>query len=252
MTEEYFNIRYEFDREEVLSAIDRQLKEPASSYICVADGVVLSMVHRDQEYRNAVNGGMFTICDSSYVPLYLKWIYGTRHNQYCGSDIFSDVVEMKKYRQCFIGATDDILEGLRDSVSRIDPSVGGMLFMSLPFRNVDDFDYPGIARQIEHADPDIIWLALGAPKQEMFAKRLQPYLHRGVIIPVGAVFGFFSGTGVERAPEWMVKSHLEFLYRVMREPGKQIRKCWLIVRSLPSIFLEEYRRKYNGRNSGRQ
>ena len=81
----YFNIRYEFDRDAVWQRIDQQVKKEEADYICVADGVILNIANRDTEYLKIVNGGMFSICDSSYVPLYLKWIYGKRYEQYCGN-----------------------------------------------------------------------------------------------------------------------------------------------------------------------
>ena len=70
--ETYFNIRYEFDRKAVHQSVDTRLNEPGSDYICVADGVILNTANRFPEYLQVVNGGMFAICDSSYVPLYIK------------------------------------------------------------------------------------------------------------------------------------------------------------------------------------
>ena len=77
----YFNIRYELDKESVHHCIARQINKGAD-YICVADGVILNIANRNPEYLEVVNGGMFSICDSSYVPLYLKWIYGRKYQQY--------------------------------------------------------------------------------------------------------------------------------------------------------------------------
>lgn len=74
--ENYFNIRYEFDKRAVLQAIDEALLLGKPGYICVSDGVILSTVNRDPDYRQVVDGAMFSICDSGYVPLYLRWIYG--------------------------------------------------------------------------------------------------------------------------------------------------------------------------------
>lgn len=70
--ENYFNIRYEFDRQAVLRAIDEALLLGTPGYICVSDGVILSTVNRDPDYCNVVDGSMFSICDSGYVPLYLR------------------------------------------------------------------------------------------------------------------------------------------------------------------------------------
>ena len=87
---------------------------------------------------------------------------------------------------------------------------------------------------------DIIWVALGAPKQEIFMSKLKPYLKRGVMIAVGAVFKFYSGgADVKRAPEWVVKAHLEFVYRIFSEPKKQIKRCAWILVTLPGLLLNE-------------
>jgi len=74
----FFNIKYEFDKQDILQALENVQK----GYICVADGVVMSTANRDNNYLNAVNGGLFSICDSSWVPLYIKAIYGISYEQY--------------------------------------------------------------------------------------------------------------------------------------------------------------------------
>ena len=84
--------------------------------------------------------------------------------------------------------------------------------------SVEEFDYANIAKEIETDEADIIWIALGAPKQEYFMDRLKPHLKRGVMIAVGAVFKFYSGVEARRAPKWIIKWHLEFVYRIFREP----------------------------------
>lgn len=240
----YFNIRYEFDRGEVHKAIARRVEMPGGDYVCVADGVILNEVNRNPEYLDVVNGGMFSICDSSYVPLYIRWIYGKRYEQYCGSEIFADIVASRKYRMIFLGTQQPILDGLRENLMKFNPDVKDMKFVELPFRAVKDFDYPAIARMIEEDGADIIWVALGAPKQEYFMSLLKPHLSHGVMIAVGAAFKFFSGVDSSRAPEWMVRHHLEFVHRLTSEPRKQFRRCFHIVRTLPGLLYHEWRNKH--------
>lgn len=239
----YFNIRYEFDRSEVHRAIARKIQSGESGYICVADGVIVTAVQRDAAYRGVVDGSMFAICDSGFVPLYLRWIYGKRYEQYCGAQIFQDIVRSGNYRMCFLGTSHETLCGLRRTLTAWNPKVAGMLFMDLPYRRVEDFDYPAIARMVEEDGADIIWVALGAPKQEVFMSLLRPHLRRGVMIAVGAVFKFYSGTDERRAPEWMVRMHMEFVFRILSEPKKQLRRCWGILTTLPSLLYGEWRRK---------
>ncbi len=238
----YFHVNYEMDRGKVHDAIGDAVRQGRADYICVADGVVLNMANRDAEYMRAVNGGMFVICDSSYVPIYLRLIYGRKYSQYCGADIFKDIVGSRKYRMMFMGTSDRTLAGLRDTISGWNPDVRTMEFYELPFRTVDGFDYADIARRVEESGADIIWVALGAPKQELFMARLKPHLKRGVMIAVGAVFKFYSTTEERRAPKWMVRGHMEFVFRIMQSPKKQLSRCGWIIRTLPGMLWEEWRR----------
>ena len=162
--EQYFNINYEFDKQSVFSSIDRQLQTSSPGYICVADGVILNTANRKPDYLEVVNGSMFSICDSSYVPVSLRWRYGIERKQYCGSEIFMDIIRQKKYRMFFMGTSKGILQGLSHHLSQIDERINGMTFYELPFCNVEDFDYPGIAQMIDEDGAEIIWVALGSRK----------------------------------------------------------------------------------------
>ncbi|WP_417004671.1 WecB/TagA/CpsF family glycosyltransferase, partial [Akkermansia sp.] len=241
--ETYFSIRYEFDRERVFQRMDGVLRSGGKGYICVADGHVLSEVQRNREYRKVLGGALLTICDSGWVPVYLKWLLHADRPQYCGAQIFHDVIAMKKYRMMFLGGTRDTLDALRRTLVREDPRVGYMPFEELPFCAADEFDYGAIAARINEYLPDIIWISLGAPKQEVFMNRLCPHLQRGIMVAVGAVFHFAAGGRIRRAPDWMVACKLEFLYRIFNEPRKQMKRCWKIISVLPWIFIREKQRQ---------
>lgn len=241
--EQYFNIRYEFDRKSVITAIDKQLQCRDSNYICVADGVILNTANRNREYLKVVNDGMFSICDSGFVPIYIKWLYGYKRKQYCGSEIFKDIICCRKYKMIFIGTSKTILDGLRQNIKSWNPDITSMTFLELPFKKVEEFDYPTIAQTVTADKAEIIWIALGAPKQEYFMNRLKPYLPYGVMIGVGAAFKFFSGIEAKRAPKWMIKLHMEFIYRIYREPRKQLKRCGWIIVTLPWLLYHEWKHK---------
>ena len=241
--ENYFNIRYEFDKQRVWKYIDDRIAANVPGYICVADGVVVDNVLRNQKYRNTVNGCMFAICDSGWIPIYLHWIYGIDRKQYCGPMIFKDLVTQGKYRMIFMGTNQKTLDRLQRELSNMNPAVKDMTFYELPFKRVEEFDYLTIAKIIEEDRAEIIWVALGAPKQDYFMQLLERQLKRGVMIGVGAAFNFYSGAGEKRAPEWITKSHVEFIYRIIQNPKKQIKRCWGIVTSLPILLWQEWRRK---------
>ena len=243
MSQNFFNINYEFDREAVHRAIAERIERCEPGYICVADGVILDTANRNPEYREVVNGSMFSICDSSYVPLYIRLIHGIKLKQYSGFEIFDDIVRSRRYRMMFLGASSEVLEALQKNLEERNPDVRDMNFFELPFCEADGFDYPEIARMVDEDGAEIIWVALGAPKQEYFMNRLLPHLSRGVMIAVGAAFKFHSGLKVNRAPEWMVRHHLEFMHRIWKEPRKQVARCASIISSLPRILAGEIRKK---------
>ena len=242
--ETYFQIRYEFDPAAVHAGIRKALAKNQSAYICVADGNILTMVHRDAAYRATVGESLFSICDSGWVPLYLRQLYGIDRKQYCGAQIFRDIITAGAYRMAFLGTDTATHADLRSAISAWNPAVADMPFTELPFCTVENFDYPAIAASLEQQEVDIIWVALGAPKQEQFMQRLRPHLRRGVMLGVGAVFNFYSGH-IRRAPALIVRLHLEFAWRLLTEPRKQFRRCWRIVTTLPAI----YRRELSNRNA---
>ena len=241
--ENYFNIRYEFDKQEVWKKIDEQIVSNQPNYICVADGNVVSRVQNQPYYKEVVNSSLFSICDSGWVPLYLRWIYGIRREQYCGPMIFKDLVKQARHRMFFMGTNQATLDSLKTELIKWNPEIANMTFYELPFKSVRDFDYEKIANMVNQDGADIIWVALGAPKQDYFMHLLQPHLNRGVMLGVGAAFNFYSGLGEKRAPKWVRKCHVEFIYRIFQSPKKQIQRCFMILVTMPKMFWQEWKRK---------
>jgi N-acetylglucosaminyldiphosphoundecaprenol N-acetyl-beta-D-mannosaminyltransferase len=241
---EYFGIQYEFDKNAISQSIDQLLGQDGKGYVCVADGVVLSNAGTDPYYRSVLNSSLFSLCDSGWVPLYIRLIYGEVYRQYSGSELFMDVIKQQKYNMIFLGGTQDILHPLRSRLSQVDRRIATMPFVALPFCDAKDFDYEYIAQIVNYAHPDIIWVGLGAPKQEEFMYRLAPHLKRGIMLGVGAVFKFFSGIHyLRRAPNWMVSCKIEWLYRLLSEPDKQIKRIKQIIKLTPGILLKEFKKK---------
>ncbi len=82
-----------------------------------------------------------------------------------------------------------------------------------------DEDQPEILERINAARPDVLFVALGNPKQELWMGRNAAKLRVGVMIGVGGTFNFIAGR-VRRAPKWVQKSGLEWIYRIIQEPGR--------------------------------
>lgn len=242
--EEYFGIRYCFEKDEVHKQIDNLISESKKGYICVADGVTLSMSYRNKKLKEVLSNSAITICDSGWVPIYLKSIYGIKREQYSGSDFLMDIVNQKKHKLYFLGTSNDVLLALKNKLVEKDPNLSQAEYQELPFMDVSEFDYKQIAKQINEANPDIIFVSLGMPKQEFFMYNLIPHINRGVMAGVGAAFKFHSGlSNQKRAPKWMIKAKIEWVHRIFSEPKKQIKRCSLIFATMPFVFLQEMKKK---------
>ena len=102
-----------------------------------------------------------------------------------------------------------------------------------------DEDQPEIIARINAAKPDILFVALGNPKQELWMGRNAAKLEVGAMIGIGGTFNFIAGR-VKRAPRWVQKSGLEWIYRIIQEPGRLwkryayglVKFSWLSARAL--------------------
>jgi len=102
-----------------------------------------------------------------------------------------------------------------------------------------DEDQPEIVERINAAKTDLLFVALGNPKQELWMGRNAAKLRVPVMIGVGGTFNFIAGR-VKRAPKWMQKSGLEWVYRIIQEPGRLWRRyayglvkfSWLSLRAV--------------------
>ena len=84
-------------------------------------------------------------------------------------------------------------------------------------------DQPEIVERINAAKPDVLFVALGNPKQELWMGRNKAKLDVGVMIGIGGTFNFLAGR-VKRAPRWMQRCGLEWVYRISQEPGRLWRR----------------------------
>ena len=101
--------------------------------------------------------------------------------------------------------------------------IAGMV--SPPFRSLSAEEDAAEVEKINASGADIIWVGLGAPKQENWMYDHRDKVH-GVMIGVGAGFDYHAGN-IKRAPMWMQKLSLEWLYRLMQDP-KRLFKRYLV------------------------
>lgn len=125
------------------------------------------------------------------------------------------------YRHYFYGGTDEMLQGIEANLKTQFPGIQIVGTHSPPFRSLTEEERQADIERINQAKPDLLWVGLGLPKQELWVEANQALLEPPAILAVGAAFGFTSGL-VRRAPRWMQRLGLEWLFRLSQEP----RRLW--------------------------
>ncbi|MGF1615991.1 MAG: WecB/TagA/CpsF family glycosyltransferase [Gammaproteobacteria bacterium] len=240
--DKYFNVNIEFDRQKVDNIVVSTIRNRGKGYVCSIESNNLTIANIDPEFNKVVNESLVNICDGSVLARIIGFVHKKSYRSYIGADLFLSFIEKRAFKQYFLGNTQEVLDGLKKNLSIKDPNIQNMRFVPLPFKRVEEFDYEAIAADINKYQPDIIWVSLGAPKQEIFMHRLLPHLEKGIMFGFGAIFNFNAGTGsVKRAPQWMRKWKVEWLYRAFEEPKKNIPRYYRFICRLPGLISQEYR-----------
>jgi N-acetylglucosaminyldiphosphoundecaprenol N-acetyl-beta-D-mannosaminyltransferase len=143
-----------------------------------------------------------------------------------GADImhkFFSRAETKKYRSYFYGDTDSTLAALQDALAAGYPGHEVAAVFSPPFRSLTPDEDREVIEQINATHPDVLWVGLGLPKQEIWIYERLDRLKVPVVIGVGAAFAFVAGT-VPRCPNWIGSLGFEWLYRFLKETKKLWRR----------------------------
>ncbi len=239
----YFNVKIEFDKRKVDNLIKETIKSNGKGYVCSIEGNIITNTNSNPNYLGIINNALVNICDGSSIAFLASIIHRKRYRTYIGADLFLDYIRKKKYKQYFLGNTTEVLEGLKANLKIIDLKISDMEFKPLPFLDINDFNYTEIVEDINKNQPDIIWVSLGAPKQEEFMYRLLPFINKGVMFGFGAIFNFNSGIPrYKRAPSFFLKLRIEWLFRLIQSPQKQFSRIMKIIKIYPRMICDEVRK----------
>tara|TARA_B100001250_G_C19799668_1_gene790419 strand:- start:268 stop:996 length:729 start_codon:yes stop_codon:yes gene_type:complete len=237
----YFNVFLEFNHAKFYNVIKNSIQRKKKGYVCVVDVNVLTMAHRSITYQSVINNALINTCDSSSIAMFANWIHKKNYEALNGPEIFKYFIE-KKYKHLLLGSTIEITEDIKDVLTNKNIDNIDVQVMSLPFKTVQDFDYQLIADKINKIKPDIIWVSLGAPKQELFMSRIEPLINHGVLFGIGAAFSFYIGK--LDIPDLKLGSlRLIWLNRLYNEPKKIITRLIPFFLSMPKIYWDEKKHK---------
>ena len=221
-----FGINYSIARvEEAVLHVINHLSELKGKYICFSNVHTTVMAKNDKEYADILNGAAFLFPDGTPIANREKNDGYIGAERVAGPDFMSNMfrdTQDGKVSHYFYGSTDETLTKLRVNLERKYPGLNIKGMYSPPFRALSPEEDEEDIKRINDSGADIVWIGLGAPKQEKWMKA-----HEGkvdaVMMGVGAGFDFHAGTA-KRAPLWVQRIGLEWLFRLFTDPKRLFKR----------------------------
>jgi N-acetylglucosaminyldiphosphoundecaprenol N-acetyl-beta-D-mannosaminyltransferase len=207
---------------QALKQISMWIEQRSSAYVCVCTVHTVMECQHNQRMRQAVNQADLATPDG--MPL--VWL--GRHessgpvSRVYGPDLMLALSELsirQHYRHYFYGGEEGVAQKLGDILSTRFSELQVAGAYSPPFRPLTPAEDEQIITKINQANPDIVWVGLGTPKQDLWMADHRAKLNAPVLIGVGAAFNIHTGQ-LRQAPRWMQRVGLEWLFRLSQEPSR--------------------------------
>lgn len=210
---------------DTIKYIGEHLDDLRGKYICVSNVHTTVMSYENEEYRKIQNGAAMALPDGAPLSSYSRRKGYKQAQRVTGPDLMLELFAISKekgYRHYFYGATEETLQSMKGVLERDYPGIQIAGMYAPPFRALTPQEDAQIVAKINESRPDFIWIGLGAPKQEEWMYQHMGQL-QGVLIGVGAGFDYLAGY-IKRAPRWMQRMSLEWLYRLLQDPKRLWRR----------------------------
>lgn len=227
--------------DDILSNIEQQIITRNPVYICVCPNHTIMESQKDEALKDIVNSAYMATPDGMSVVWASKWLGYKSAEQVCGTDLMlrlSELSAQRGYTNFYYGGSDGVPIELADRLSKKFNGLKVVETYSPPFRPLTISEKQDIIDRINNIKPDILWVGLGMPKQEFWMGEFYKKLDVPVMIGVGAAFDFLSGSK-KRAPKWMQKIGLEWLYRLSQEPKRLWKRNLYHPIFLYKVFLQK-------------
>ncbi|MEA2191613.1 MAG: N-acetylglucosaminyldiphosphoundecaprenol N-acetyl-beta-D-mannosaminyltransferase [Solirubrobacteraceae bacterium] len=231
------------DYDETMDWIDASIAHRQKGYICVAATHTIMVCDEDPELREAVLNASMTVPDGQPLVWAMNALGGDLEQRVYGPELMARYCERAAATGARIylygGRNQGALVQLALNLRHRYPGVRIVGGYSPPYRDLSEEEEDAIVAEMNKARADIVWVGVGAPKQEKWMAAMRDRLDAPVLVGVGAAFDFHAGL-VPQAPKWMQSAGLEWTFRLAHEP----RRLWRRYARYNPRFVTGFARQY--------
>jgi N-acetylglucosaminyldiphosphoundecaprenol N-acetyl-beta-D-mannosaminyltransferase len=193
------------------------------SYICFANVHMTIEAYNDKSFLEKVNHADLVLTDGKPVALACKLLHHRTQERICGMDFTPSILEKaneKKLSVFVYGSTADVINSFKEKIARAYSNIRFAGAISPPFRSLTDEEIKNDIEKINRSDANLVFVALGCPKQEKWMAENSGEIN-AALLGIGGALSVVAGLQ-KRAPKWMQNMALEWLYRVIQQPSRLI------------------------------
>lgn len=210
--------------EETLDWIGRMIRRGSPSFLVTANLDFATQAAKDVELQRILVEAELVICDGTPLVWASRLTGQPLRERVAGSDLVPRLAERASsegWKLFLLGGEPASLEAASKNLAAQFPDLKIVGSYSPPFAKFHEMDHADLVSRIREARPDVLLVAFGCPKQEKWIYAHYRDLGVPCSIGVGATIDFLAGK-VNRAPDWVGKLGLEWIYRAAQEPGRLI------------------------------
>lgn len=235
----------------------KQIHEAASmrqgAHVHFCNAYTLACADRDPTLHDVLRGASMNLADGASVVAVSRFLGQSLPQRVAGPDVMCETLRRSNgLRHYFMGSTPSTVRALIANAKLDNPQLQIAGHECPPFRRLAEHEKAEQIQRLRNARPDIVWVGLGTPKQEFEAARIAAQVPV-VAIAVGAAFDFMANTR-RRAPYWVRRIGLEWVFRLAQEPRRMWRRYLFGNARFTAIVIAEVRtfraRAGNRRRSG--
>jgi len=210
----------------VMETLEQWRRNHERHYVTITNPHSVMMCSRDKQMRKATEMASMTLPDGMGIVLAAALLGYPHNGRITGPRLMLRLCDWGRkhgYRHYFYGGNEGVAEKLKEKLCRDYPGLQVVGTYSPPFKPLSPQEDRTIVKRINSTKPDIVWIGLGAPKQEKYMMEHLGRIQATVMIGVGAAFDFHSGN-VKWSPFWIQRLGLEWAYRLAQNPRRMWRR----------------------------
>ncbi|MBU8905970.1 WecB/TagA/CpsF family glycosyltransferase [Desertibacillus haloalkaliphilus] len=211
---------------EMIARLGDHLEKEEKAFVVTANPEIVLAAHNDQDYQKLLAKANYITADGIGVVKAAQLLGQPLPERVTGFDMFMALLQLaneKSYKLYLLGAKPEVLEKTKQAVESQFPNVT----IVGSHHGFFEWDEPTIENEIKETEPDLVFVALGFPRQEKWISERISSFNKGIFIGIGGSFDVLAGE-VNRAPEIWQKLNVEWLYRLIQQPSR-----WKRMMALP-------------------